>query len=134
VVPENDNDNDNSDRLLLEPTDGPHSVAQVHCYLPLLQRIVNCNYVNDTSSTFLVEMPQSELVDWDGVRGANLAQSATDNTLRYHALFCAVLDDVLQGLPPTAPSETTNTTTHGSLLRGTVDMLHKQRLEQAPPR
>jgi DNA replication licensing factor MCM7 len=120
-----DNDDDDDDDRLLEPTDGNINVQRVPCYTPLLQRIVDREYADDSSTTFLVETPLSELVDWDATRGGDLAQRATDNALRYHALFGAVVDQLLQGLEP-SPRSSNNTS--NTLLRDTMHILHEQRL------
>lgn len=116
---------------MLEPVAGGNDnlmVERVQCYAPLLQKIVDRDFSDAEASTFLVEVPLSELVDWDTSRGGDLAQRASDNTLRYQSLFCQVLDEQLSGLTPTSSAATTTTTRTPTLLRDTMDILHEQRL------
>jgi len=96
------------------------NLRRVPCYGPLLQRIKDRHYFDEESYTFIVELPLSELVAWDGIRGMDLAQRAIKNTMRYHELFCKVLDETLQGM----------TTTEMWPARDTIDILHDQRLTQ----
>lgn len=86
---------------MLEPTadhNGPQ-IERVPCYPPLLQDMVDRRYFDDeerSSLNFIIEIPLSELAEWDNVQGGDLATRATSNTLRYHALFCAVIDELLE--------------------------------------
>ena len=130
-----DNDTDDDEDRLLEVTDDSTNlnVVRTPCYLPLLQKIVDKDYDSDNATTFLVELPLSELVDWNTTQGADLAQRATNNGLRYHALFSAVMDELLQGLTPrnnnnNATAAAATAAPAGSLLRDTVHVLHEQRL------
>lgn len=127
-------DEANDENRLFEPIAGSEVlVERVPCYHPLLQRIVDRNYIgnsnsNGESSVFLVEVPLSELVEWNETRGGDLAQRATDNTLRYHALFSSVLDQHLKGLEPT--NNTNNQNNHHNAshhLRDTLDILQQHR-------
>ena len=122
---EDDDDDDDENDRLLEPTDGPHTIARIPCYPPLLQRIRDRNYMDETSTTFLIEIPLSELVDWDVVKGADLAERATNNALRYQALFSAVVDELLNTMTPSEQDQPRSS----SSLRDTVDILHEQRLQ-----
>lgn len=99
-------------------------MERVPCYPPLLQRIVNREYGED-SNCFLVEIPLSELQEWNAVRGGDLAQRATDNTLRYHALFCSVLDTHLRTLEPDANAAAV--VNNAEQLRDTLDILQEHR-------
>lgn len=95
------------DDLLLEPTaEGKTLLRRVSAYAPHLQRIKNRQPYYDIEGlsgkrTFLIEIPLSELVAWDAVRGMELAQSATGNAMRYHELFCRVVDSILDTMTPT---------------------------------
>lgn len=101
---DNTDDDDDDDDMLEEPTalDIDNNAAattpiqrRVPCYPPLLQSIKD----NDRfpgRRHFLIEIPLSELAEWDSINGADLASRATSNTLRYHALFCAVIDELLE--------------------------------------
>ncbi len=101
---------------MLEPVaDSDLLVERVPCYYPLLQQIVNREY--NGASVFLIEIPLSELIQWNANRGSDLAQRATDNTLRYHALFCSVIDQHLKGLEPSQPIRN----------RDTIDILQEHR-------
>ena len=132
IVRENDDDVDNDDDptngRLLEPTDGPYSVERSLCYHPLLQRIVNREYGDDSMTTFLIEVPLSELVDWNTDRGSDLAHRVSRNTLRYHSLFCSVIDEVMRGMQPQRDVANASTNRR-TLLRDTIDILQEQRLE-----
>jgi hypothetical protein len=59
-----DSDDDN-----LVPTGGNFNVRRGPCYPPLLQRIKDRNYPDPANPTFVVEIPLSEIVSWDAVRG-----------------------------------------------------------------
>jgi DNA replication licensing factor MCM7 len=138
VVHNNDTDDEDDDDRMLEPTaDGENiQVERVPCYPPLLQRIVDKDYMSDQATSFLIEVPLSEIVEWDGSRGKDLAERATSNTLRYHNIFCSVIDDLLHNnfrrsnrgrrqQRNTANTENVNGTV---LLRDAMDILQEQRL------
>jgi DNA replicative helicase MCM subunit Mcm2 (Cdc46/Mcm family) len=127
-VHENEEDEEDQNRLL-EPT-AEGTVERVPCFPPLFQRIVDRDYGNDSASTFLAEIPLSELVEWNMVRGSDLAQRATDNTLRYHALFCSVVDELMATMEPSRSSND-RAAQRGqtvTLLRDTMDILQEQRV------
>ena len=147
VVQDNDNDNAvNDDHRIFEPVaNSDLLVERVPCYHPLLQRIVdrdyravdannaNANAANGTGA-FLMEIPLSELVEWNATRGSDLAQRVSENTLRYQALFCSVVDQHLRALEPSdhslqAPASAPAATTgrNGSQLRDTLDILQEHR-------
>mmetsp|Transcript_25626 Transcript_25626/g.28760 ORF Transcript_25626/g.28760 Transcript_25626/m.28760 type:complete len:910 (-) Transcript_25626:222-2951(-) len=141
-----DNDeghDDDDDTRMFEPTadddDGNSTrIERIPCYPPLLQRIVDKDYLNDSATTFLVEIPLLELVEWDAVRGKDLADRAVGNGLRYHSLFCSALDELLknnfQRTPRTSRrgnnnnNITTNNNSNSVLLRDAMDILQEQRL------
>jgi DNA replication licensing factor MCM7 len=119
---------EDDDEIMLEPiAGGAHNVHRVPCYPPLLQRIKDRHFFNDESRSFIVEMPLSELVEWDAIRGADLAERATKNTMRYHDLFCAAVDAVLEGMQA-------NPTSSNTSRRDTIDILQQQRLAQQEAR
>jgi len=119
---------EDDDEIMLEPTaGGAHNVHRVPCYPPLLQRIKDRHFFNDESRSIIVEMPLSELVEWDAIRGADLAERATKNTMRYHDLFCAAVDAVLEGMHA-------NATSSNASRRDTIDILQQQRLTQQEAR
>ena len=109
--------------LELEPVSGDLDVQRVPCYPPLLQRIVNRDFMTETQSVFDVVIPLSELVEWNDVRGGELAERATANTLRYQKLFSEALDQILKGMEPTH----TTTTTHATSLRDTLEIWQQHR-------
>jgi DNA replication licensing factor MCM7 len=117
----NATDDDDHDFI---PTAGNATLRRVPCYGPLLQRIKDRHYFDEESHTFIVEVPLSELVAWDGVRGMDMAQRAVKNTMRYHDIFSKVLDETLQAM----------ITTHTRPARDTIDILHEQRLAQQAQR
>jgi DNA replication licensing factor MCM7 len=126
VVKEETVGGEEEDNRLFEPVSGSELlVERIPCYHPMLQRIVDRNYGSE--SVFLLEIPLSELVEWNATRGGDLAQRATDNTLRYHALFCSVVDQHLKGLEPTAAGAARNAATNGTQLRDTLDILQQHR-------
>jgi hypothetical protein len=119
---------------LLEPT-AEGTVERVPCFPPLFQRIVDRDYGNDSASTFLAEIPLSELVEWNMVRGSDLAQRATDNTLRYHALFCSVVDELMATMEPSRSSND-RAAQRGqtvTLLRDTMDILQVSEVSPRKP-
>jgi DNA replicative helicase MCM subunit Mcm2 (Cdc46/Mcm family) len=104
-----DEDDDDDDGMAIPVAGGGGAVRRVPCYPPHLQRIKDRRFYpaaatttanNDgaphravaSSRTFIVEVPLSELLDWDPVRGGDLVKNVTNNTLRYHDVFCKVLD------------------------------------------
>ncbi len=124
--------NQDSDQALLEPTaDGSEiTVERVPCYPPLLQRIVNKDYFSEVATTFLIEVPLVELVEWDSVRGRDLAERAMANGLRYHSLFCNAIDALLKNnftRTSNRPPNSSNNT-NSVLLRDAMDILQEQRL------
>ena len=101
------------DDLLLEPTaEGKTLMRRASAYLPHLQRIKNRQPYYDIEGsttthqqrTFLIEIPLSELVAWDAIRGMELANAATGNAMRYHELFCKVIDSILDTISITSTS------------------------------
>lgn len=102
---------------------------RVPCYAPLLQRIKNRHYYIDkestnnfsTSNVFVIEIPLSELIAWDPLRGRDLANRVLVNTLRYIELFCTVIDSILDSM------HATNTLTN---IQYSADVLLEQRVTQ----
>ena len=82
-------------RVVQEDT---HSTSTINCYREHLRRIVNRQTYEYSPHTFVVEVPLDELVDWDGIRGQELADKAQANALRYHDLMGSVLDRHLESL------------------------------------
>ena len=116
-------DDDSDDDGLLEPTAGPQTIRRQACYAPHLQRIRNRHFYEDTTQhSFIIEVPLDELVAWDSVKGSDLAEAATHNTLRYHDLFCRVIDQALENLPQESGE--------GVVQRDTIDILHQHRVAQ----
>jgi DNA replication licensing factor MCM7 len=127
-----DNDDDED---MLEPSATGASIRRVACYHPHLQRIhdrhpydydtTNNNADNSATNTsigqFVIEVPLDELVAWDAVRGSDLAERATNNTVRYAELFGTVMDTLLSAM----------TTTNNSVIAtDVIDILHQQRIAQ----
>jgi len=133
---DNDENNDDDDQRLFEPTNDGSTlrVERIPCYPPLLQKIVDKDYPSDSATTFLVEIPLLELAVWDAVRGKDLSDRATANGLRYHSLFCAVLDNLLQNNFGRNSNNHSNNnsgnagTSNSVLLRDAMDILQEQRL------
>ena len=88
---------------------------RVPCYPPILQRLVNRDF---EGPNLVLEIPLDDLILWDASRGKDLADKAMQNTLRYKALFSAVLDEHLQTLQPEAGH---------AVVRDTLDILQQQR-------
>ena len=151
---DDDDDDDDDNTRMFEPTadgNGPR-IERVPCFPPLLQKIVDKDYLTDSATTFLVEIPLCELVEWDAVRGKDLADRAVGNGLRYHSLFCTALDELLKNNFQRTPRGTTNrrgggggngngngndnnnddennnNNTNSVLLRDAMDILQEQRL------
>ena len=130
------------DEQMLEPTaDGDDTqVVRGPCFAPLLQRIVDKKYFDDHATTFLIEIPLSELIEWDSIRGKDLVDRTTANTLRYHSIFCSVIDDLLinnfhrstRATNARTNNNDANTTNNNNnntvLLRDAMDILQEQRL------
>ena len=123
---------------MLEPTaEGKQLVRRVTCYPPHLQRIKNREPINNThQKTYLVEVPLSELVSWDAVRGLELAQRATMNATRYHELFCKVIDSVLAAMEVTGSGAGGRRRDGGGggSARDSIDVLLEQRQAQQEAR
>lgn len=140
-----DSDIDDDD-LLLEPTaEGKTLMRRVPCFTPHLQRIKNRQpYYNveglEGKRTYLIEVPLSELLVWDAVRGSELAQRASGNAMRYHELFCRVIDSVLDSMSSSTTSSTTdndgggNAAANGAGARDSIDVLLEQRRAQQDAR
>lgn len=138
-------DNDDDD-LLLEPTaEGKTLLRRVPCYPPHIRRIKDrlpYNTIDElvNKRTFLVEVPLSELIVWDGVKGSQLAQSVMTNTIRYHELFCRVIDAMLDGMVPSSSSGgggsrvNGRNSTNNSSGRDSIDVLSEQRRAQQEAR
>mmetsp|Transcript_13138 Transcript_13138/g.28396 ORF Transcript_13138/g.28396 Transcript_13138/m.28396 type:complete len:914 (-) Transcript_13138:94-2835(-) len=129
------------DDLLLEPTaEGKTLVRRVPCYAPHLQRIKNrqpyygVDGLKDGSRTYLIEVPLTELAAWDAVRGAELVQRAAGNAMRYHELFCRVVDSVLNSMEVTAAAPASGVRTGGAGARDSIDVLLEQRRAQQDAR
>jgi DNA replication licensing factor MCM7 len=106
-----------SERNLQEP--GMNGTYRINAYGGLLQRIKNRHYYDD-ARVFTVEVPLDELVKWES-SGAEIANRAMRNTLRYQALFSKVIDNVLETMVQT---DTT------PFSRDSTDILNDQRLAQ----
>jgi hypothetical protein len=105
-------------------------------------RFVDKDYMDDEMSTFLIEIPLSEVMEWDGmgygIRGKDLADRVilTVNTWRYHALICSLIDDLLQthfrrsntNSNTNNPNQQTNHSTRTVLLRQVMDILPDQQV------
>lgn len=130
---DDDLDDIDDDDLLLEPTaEGKQLVRRTTCYPPHLQRIKNREPINNShQKTYLVEVPLSELVIWDAVRGLELARRATKNATRYHELFCKVIDSVLSKMQVTG---TGGRRGGASSARDSIDVLMQQRQAQQEAR
>ena len=137
-----DSDVDEDD-LLLEPTaEGKTLVRRVNCFTPHLQRIKNRQpYYNveglpDGSRTYLIEVPLSELVAWDAVRGKELAGRAMGNAMRYHELFCRVVDSILNNITANngIGGGTANANANAVGARDSIDVLLEQRRAQQDAR
>jgi DNA replication licensing factor MCM7 len=133
-------DNDDDDDVMLEPRAGPHSVQRIPCYPPVLQRIKDRDFYTETGNyTFVVEVPLDELVQWDAIRGEDLAIKVEKNTTRYQELFCAAFDTALAGMESHGGADADadadaggndDQNNHNRPIRDTVDILHEQRLAQ----
>jgi len=132
AVPDSNNDVEG----LLEP--GLNNVRRIPCYPSLLQRIKDRNYYHNSSNNsnpqknnvFIVEVPLSELVDWDSVRGRDLATRINKNTVRYSELICNVLDKILNSMEVTSGEGEQSS----RIIRDSIDVLHDQRLAQQAAR
>jgi DNA replicative helicase MCM subunit Mcm2 (Cdc46/Mcm family) len=108
---DDDKEDDDDNGMAIPVAAGGGSMRRVPCYPPHLQRIKDRHFYpaaatnNDknavvtsrtlstaNSRTFIVEVPLSELIDWDPARGGDLVKNVTHNTLRYHDVFSKVLD------------------------------------------
>jgi len=70
-----------------------------------------------------------ELIQWDAIQRADLAVRASNNALRYVELFCTVIDDILESIPLTNNTNSTNRISNSNTLNR-EDLLHEQRLAQ----
>jgi DNA replicative helicase MCM subunit Mcm2 (Cdc46/Mcm family) len=113
------------------------SLRRIPAFRDHLQRIKDGRFYNHTSEqqrVFLIEIPLSELVAWDAIRGADLAQRASRNTLRYQELFCTVLDETLANLVAASSSSSSSSNTNnnhegdGGNVLNSIDVLNQHRL------
>jgi DNA replication licensing factor MCM7 len=133
IIPDrlDNDDDDDDDDAMLEPTAGPHSVQRIPCYPPVLQRIKDRHFYTETGNyTFVVEVPLDEVVQWDAIKGGDLAVKVEKNTARYQELFCAAFDTALAGIESHGGGDEQNQNNHNRPIRDTVDILHEQRLAQ----
>ena len=123
----NDNDSDEDDELDYEPVDEDeymqsHRRRRIPAYAQHLQRIVNRDYYTATQRMFVIQVPLQELVDFGE---PDLAQRASDNTLRYEEVFSQAVDAVLETLTRTT---TTDTTQQVDGPPDSVELLHQHRV------
>jgi len=120
-------ENDDESLGLYEPG-SVRNLTRVPCFSSLFQRIRNRHYYDankeSSNNIFIAEIPLDELVAWDDVRGMDLAERATKNTLRYLELFSKVIDQILNSM------EITNTEDNSLTVRDSIEILHEQRLAQ----
>mmetsp|Transcript_16650 Transcript_16650/g.24617 ORF Transcript_16650/g.24617 Transcript_16650/m.24617 type:complete len:861 (-) Transcript_16650:133-2715(-) len=128
VIDNTNNNEDDDDGGEYIPTADNSNIRRIPCYQALLQRVRDRNYVDPSNPCdFILEIPLSELVEWDAVRGEELANRCEKNTLRYHQLFCKVIDESLEALPM-------SNNDNGTVRRDTFDILYEQRLTQQQAR
>ena len=128
---ERDDPNNPNIEYLLEPGTSHY---KVNCYQPLLQRIKDRRFYDSPNSdggntngrVFTIEIPLDELVQWDGVRGMNLATRARENTTRYISLFSKVVDGKLDSMQVSNYANGNNT----NVVRDSFDVLQEHRLAQ----
>ena len=85
-------------------------------YKKSLQSIKNRE---EGSSTFTLYL--SDLLQWDAIRGGDLAQNVVGNTKRYISLFSDAMDEELKEMEITRP---------GGIVLDSIDVLHEQRMAQ----
>ena len=124
-----DSDEEDNDTLLQPIPDGDGDIARVPCYPPILQRIVDRDFIDEDAHTFVLEVPLQELVAWDSVRGGDLAKRAGENTIRYQQLFSSAVDTALQGLQPSNRGGR-NRNAPATRQRDVYDILQEERLAQ----
>lgn len=134
VVPlTNEGSDDENDDLL----ETPSGTRRELCYRQHLQRIKDRRfYDSDTdtthpfstasTNTFIIEVPLDELRAFSAEAG-DLAQRAASNTMRYLELFAGVIDQVLDRMEPSQP---TNDRRVQGVIRDPIDILQEQRLQQ----
>jgi len=124
------------DDLLLEPTaEGKQLMRRIPCFTTHLQNIKNrIPYSNidglDNSRTYIIEIPLSEIIHWDAARGTELAQRASGNAMRYHELFCKVIDSILDTMSVTNNSRNGTRNGGNGGVRDSIDILLEQRRAQ----
>ena len=132
----NNDENDDDEDMLWEPVgEEEYEHAQrrrrIPAYAQHLQRIVNREYYNDDQRIFLIEVPLQELVDYGE---PELAQRASDNTLRYEEVFSQAVDSVLNTLALNNNNNHSNNSNNNNnnnasfLLPDSVEILYQQRL------
>lgn len=106
---------------MLEPVgNGERDVARRPCYRPLLQRIKDKNYF-EGKNVFVVEIPLTEIISWDSMKGEALVERASKNALRYQELFAKVIDAALSSMEPSE---------NAGDAQDTFDILHEHRMAQ----
>ncbi len=119
--------NSNEDEEMLEePTLGDDRVSRINCYQGLFDKI-------RSRQACVIQLPLDELIDWDAIRGRDLAVKITNNALRYQQhIIPAILDQHF--LRPTAPptsSTTASSTTEQERVQHWLDVLQQQRFQEA---
>ena len=118
--------NNEDEEMLEEPTLGDDRVARINCYEGLFEKI-------RSRQACVIQLPLDELIDWDAIRGRDLAVKITNNALRYQQhILPAILDQHF--LRPTAPptsSTTASSTTEQERVQHWLDVLQQQRFQEA---
>ena len=97
-------------------------------YLSQLQRIRNRDF--RSPDDYIIEIPLDELKKWDSVRGYDLGVRAAKNAIRYHQLFCTVIDRILDSLADTGNNINNDIDNIDDVIvRDSFDVLQEQRLE-----
>ena len=114
-----DSDDEDEEMFREDIVPGTDNCVRKLAYREYIIAIQNRDFSESDGSPVL-QLPLSELVAWDAIRGRDLATAITNNAKRYHDIICNVVDDILQELPPPTARR------H----QDTIDILANLRLQQ----
>lgn len=107
------------DEIMDDIIPGTDNCIRKLAFMEYLIAIRNRNFSEGEGSPVL-QLPLSELIAWDAVRGKDLATAIAHNAKRYHDIICNVVDDILDELPQN----------NNNRQRDSIDILANLRLQQ----
>ena len=116
-----DESDDSDEEMDIIP--GTDDCIRKSAYMEYLTQIRNRSFSGQGAP--VLQLPLSELIAWDAVQGRDLATAIANNTKRYHAIICNIIDDLLDELVAPQFSNQQQQQTMDS-----IDILANLRLQQ----